>query len=317
MGKIQKQDVKTVAELTGAGATAADLINDTQIYVTADGINKQLFDAIEDGDIGGGGGGSGFAAGSTISANHTLVSGDNGTVIFVESSSGAITITIPEISTLPADFAVTIKDYEGEVQSNPITIELAEITDILDNVANGTKVLQEAFGGVTLVKKSSTEMAILQYKSASDFILATGGTITVDGNFKVHSFTSSANFEITSGEGDVDYLIVGGGGGGGGNNGGGGGAGGHRSGTFTALSAGVYPVVVGGGGAGGNGLSSGAGATGTNGSSSSVNSITSSGGGGGGPGTGAGEKHCEPLTKVKLKSAKQVKPLPGPGDRIT
>jgi len=65
MGKIQKQDVKTVAELTGAGATAADLINDTQIYVTADGINKQLFDAIEDGDIGGGGGGSGLTEADT------------------------------------------------------------------------------------------------------------------------------------------------------------------------------------------------------------------------------------------------------------
>lgn len=57
-GKIQKQDVKTEAELVAAGATKADLINDTQIYVSASGINKSLDDAIIDGDLSGGGGGT-------------------------------------------------------------------------------------------------------------------------------------------------------------------------------------------------------------------------------------------------------------------
>jgi hypothetical protein len=61
-GKIQKQDVKTEAELIAAGASASSLINDTQIYVTASGINKTLDDAIVDGDIGGGGGGGGLQA---------------------------------------------------------------------------------------------------------------------------------------------------------------------------------------------------------------------------------------------------------------
>lgn len=59
-GKIQKQDVKTLAELTGAGASASDLIQDTQIYVSASGLNKQLSAAIADGDIGGGGGGKNY-----------------------------------------------------------------------------------------------------------------------------------------------------------------------------------------------------------------------------------------------------------------
>ena len=45
------------------------------------------------------------------------------------------------------------------------------------------------------------------------FIEATGGTITTDGNFKVHTFNSSADFEITAGSGDVTYLIIAGGGG--------------------------------------------------------------------------------------------------------
>ncbi len=54
MSKIQDSDVKTLAQLTGAGGSASQLINDTKIYVTADGLNKQLSQAITDGDIGGG-----------------------------------------------------------------------------------------------------------------------------------------------------------------------------------------------------------------------------------------------------------------------
>ena len=47
-------------------------------------------------------------------------------------------------------------------------------------------------------------------------IAATGGTITTDGNFKVHTFTSSGNFVVSSvqGLGEVKILVVGGGGGG-------------------------------------------------------------------------------------------------------
>ena len=52
-GKIQNEDVKTLAELTGAGGSASQLINDTKIYVTATGLNKQLSQAIIDGDIAG------------------------------------------------------------------------------------------------------------------------------------------------------------------------------------------------------------------------------------------------------------------------
>ena len=47
------------------------------------------------------------------------------------------------------------------------------------------------------------------------FIVATGGTITTNGNMKVHTFTSSGTFQITSGIGTVTSLIVAGGGAGG------------------------------------------------------------------------------------------------------
>jgi hypothetical protein len=56
-GKIQGADVKTEAELISAGATASSLIRDTQIYISANSINKTLDDAIIDGDVSGGGGG--------------------------------------------------------------------------------------------------------------------------------------------------------------------------------------------------------------------------------------------------------------------
>ena len=54
---------------------------------------------------------------------------------------------------------------------------------------------------------------------ASDpYVAATGGTVTTDGDFKVHTFTSSGNFVVTnpsSSVSSIEYLIVAGGGGGG------------------------------------------------------------------------------------------------------
>jgi len=97
------------------------------------------------------------------------------------------------------------------------------------------------------------------------FITATGGTITTDGDYKVHTFTGSGTFEVTAignaaGSTDVDYLIIAGGGAGGCyNGGGGGGAGGYRTSYGTqgggcsaasaiTVSVSSYSVVVGAGG---------------------------------------------------------------------
>lgn len=76
-GRIQKQDVKTSAELISAGATAADLINDTQIYVSANSINKTLSQAIIDNDLGGGGGGA-----NTTLSNLTAPTAVNESLLF-------------------------------------------------------------------------------------------------------------------------------------------------------------------------------------------------------------------------------------------
>ena len=51
-----------------------------------------------------------------------------------------------------------------------------------------------------------------------DFIAATGGTVTTSGDFKIHTFTSSGTFTVTSAGGPagsttVDHLVIAGGGG--------------------------------------------------------------------------------------------------------
>ena len=143
------------------------------------------------------------------------------------------------------------------------------------------------------------------------FVAATGGTVTTDGNFKIHTFTGDGCFVVSdagnvAGSNSVDYLVVAGGGGGGGtpgNAGGGGGAGGFRysSTTYTSppcapghplrascsipVTAATFPVTVGGGGTGGTGPGSpNPCGVGSDGSNSVFSTITSTGGGGGGHG---------------------------------
>lgn len=51
VGRIQNEDIKSLADLTGAGGTAAQLINDTKIYLSAGAINEQFSTAITDGSL--------------------------------------------------------------------------------------------------------------------------------------------------------------------------------------------------------------------------------------------------------------------------
>jgi len=115
--------------------------------------------------------------------------------------------------------------------------------------------------------------------------LATGGTITTDGDYTVHTFTSDGTFTPLTSM-NVEYLVVAGGGGGGaGYYGGGGGAGGTiGNGAYDhAVTAQAYSVTVGDGGPGSTSIS----VRGTNGSNSVFDTVTSTGGGGGGSRTGS------------------------------
>lgn len=129
---------------------------------------------------------------------------------------------------------------------------------------------------------------IIMGSATTVFIVATGGTITTDGDFKIHTFNSSDTFTVTLGDdptdGDrVEYLIVAGGGGVGGGTGsgpfygGGGGAGEYLANAAQTVIATSYTITVGAGGAGGSND-----VDGTSGNDSVFTGIVTSKGGGGG-----------------------------------
>jgi len=225
----------------------------------------------------------------------------NGTGYFIDTSGGAVTMTLP--ASPSAGDIVAFKDYAGTFATNNLTI--GRNGSNLDGAA-GDKAIDTNNTSMSLVYVDATQ----GWKSVEEgtgfigeaFVTATGGTITTSGNFKIHTFTGPGNFTVNSlacspANNVVDYLVVAGGGGGGmGNNagGGGGGGGGYRessgaaSGCYTASPLGAcvsalpvsvqgYPITV---GAAGGGTGS-AGNNGDQGSNSIFSTITSAGGGGG------------------------------------
>jgi hypothetical protein len=232
--------------------------------------------------------------------------GVSGNGYFVNTTCGAVTVTLPATPT--AGDIISVKDYAGTWQTNSLTI-----------CRNGSKIaggcavnplLTSKNESVTLIYVDATQGWLVTsdttsaISSAESYITATGGTISCCGDYKIHTFTSDGTFCVSAGAGSlakVDYLIIAGGGGGGYSNAGAGGAGGYReskcattSGCWTAspiasatslgpFTPGAYPVVVGGGGAAGP-SPYGPGGVGQPGSNSVFSSITSTGGGGGGGG---------------------------------
>ena len=246
-------------------------------------------------------------------ASFTAVSGNG---YFVNTTSGAITVTLPAGS---AGDIVAFKDYANTWQTNNVTVT-PNGTDKI-NGTNDNAILNTQDQSVTLVYVDSTKGWRAVQDSTSDvsgasFIVATGGTVTCCGDYKIHTFTSPGTFTVCSvgnpsGSSSVDYLVVAGGGGGGAScnapadsEGGGGGAGGYRESSGTAsgcyttsplgacvsalpITATGYPITVGGGG---NGSTTST-CAGISGSNSVFSTITSTGGGGGGsrntpPGSG-------------------------------
>ena len=232
-------------------------------------------------------------------AGFTAVSGNG---YFVNTTSGAITVTLP--SSPAAGAIVGIKDYANTADTNAITIG-RNGSNIQGTAAD--YLINTEGRSVLLVYVDATKgWLVTSASQASDivtplYITATGGTITTSGDYKIHTFTGPGTFCVSAvgnplGSNSVDYLVIAGGGGG---SGGGAGAGGYRessgaaSGCYTtsplgscvsALPVSVtgYPVTVGAGGAGISSqctpcLSSPA----KLGNNSVFSSITSTGGGGG------------------------------------
>jgi hypothetical protein len=224
-------------------------------------------------------------------AGFTAVSGNG---YFVNTTSGAITVTLP--SSPAAGAIVGIKDYANTADTNNITI--GRNGSNIQGTANDYTINTEGRSVLLVYVDATKGWLVTSASQASDiitptYITATGGTITTSGDYKIHTFTSPGTFTVTQianplgGPNNIDYLVVGGGGGGGGQDfpddrgAGGGGAGGYRT-SFpspagtTPVSVTGYPVSIGGGGAGGNNPVP---SCGSNGSPSSAFGITSAGGG--------------------------------------
>ena len=246
----------------------------------------------------------------------TAVSGKG---YFINTTSGAITMNLP--SSPSVGDIVAVKDYAGTFDDNNLTIGRGgsnmngSASDTVRNTENEslTLVYADATKGWLSVEEGTGFVG-------ETFVVATGGTITTSGDYKIHTFTGPGTFCVsqlaTSTSNKIaDYLVVGGGGGSastpqGGVGLGGGGGGGFRfyantsnnpqSGnpaspinnagaspnTEVTLSVTSYPITVGAGGA--KNPTPSPSVQGNQGISTVFSTVTSAGGGGGANDGGGG-----------------------------
>jgi hypothetical protein len=255
---------------------------------------------------------TGFGRTGTVDWDTTVktasFTADTGDGYFVNTTSGAITVTLPAGT---ANAIVSLADYAATWQTNNLTVT-PNGTDKIGGT-NANAILDTKGQSVTFVYVDSTQGWINTMDSTSNvrgnnFIVATGGTITCCGDFKIHTFTGPGTFCVsqisaTPANNEVSYIVVGGGGAGGkagsSKGGAGGGAGGFRESrsgvdTYTAsplegatnisVTATGFPITVGGGGAGIPGAVSPQDQRGGNGNVSTFSTVTGAAGGGGGSG---------------------------------
>jgi len=245
-----------------------------------------------------------WQTGSIKTSTFTAVSGEG---YFVNTTSGGVEVDLPAGS---AGAIVAINDYAQTAATNNITVDPNSSEKIEGSTAS--RIIEANGVTVTLVYVDSTRgWKIVDTGDNSSlippalFTVATGGTITTSGDYKIHTFTGPGTFCVSQagnapinsagGPNTASYFVVAGGGGagigGGGDGAGGGGGGGVREGrditpSYTAsplvapagltLTASPFSITV---GAGGNG-STGTYCAGNTGSPSTFSTITSSGGGG-------------------------------------
>jgi len=233
---------------------------------------------------------------------------------FIDTSSAVVTMTLPA-SPSAGDF-VAVKDYARNFGTNKLVID--RNGENIQGNASQSELDQNGDTAVLVYADSTKGWLYTQENTvpelpAAEYIVASGGTETTCGDYKIHTFNSSGTFTVNAagnacGSDSVDYMIIAGGGGGGygtmatpGNpisTAGGAGAGGFREsvpspaawtaspianpGGALPVSATSYPITVGGGGTAPTSTNS----HGGNGSNSVFSTITSTGGGGGRPGYG-------------------------------
>ena len=247
--------------------------------------------------LGAGASQSGFGRTGTVdwqtSIKTTTFTATSGEGYFCNTSGGAFTVNLP--SSPSVGDIVAVKDYAGTFDTQNLTIGRGgsnmngSAADSVRNTENEslTLVYADATKGWLAVEEGTGYVG-------ETFIVATGGTITCSGDYKIHTFTGPGTFTVSQtasapSTNSVDYLVVAGGGGGSNQSpspGQGGGAGGFRLSNSTCMPApttsplanptgitatvAAFPITVGG-----------AGGVDTKGSTSTFSTISSAGGGSG------------------------------------
>jgi len=149
-------------------------------------------------------------------ANFTAV---NGNGYFVNTTSAAVTVTLPAGSA--GDF-IGVSDYASTSNTNNITISpngTDKINGINDNYKMSVNGIAVSLLYVDSTRGWKTVASNSENITGASFITATGGTVTTDGNFKIHTFTGPGTFTVCEvgnnpSSNVVDYLVIAGGGGG-------------------------------------------------------------------------------------------------------
>lgn len=198
-GKIQDADVKSSSEVTAISR----LINDTKIYVSANGINKQLSTAITDGDIGGG------ASGINYITNGRALTDTTGWAVYadaaasrpVDGTGGSANVTFTRSTSSPlrgaADFLFT-KDAvnrQGQGASYAFTIDSADQAKVM-NISFDWAVSSGTYQGGS----ASTDSDVIAYiYDVTNAVMIEPAPIKLDGavigtKYKfVSSFQSNSN----------------------------------------------------------------------------------------------------------------------------
>jgi len=299
MSKIEVDEITQQSGTTvtvGGGACKTAVVDATTVTLGRSGGTVQLASGASQ---------TGFGRTGTVDWQTTVKTSDftaaNGEGYFVNTTSGAVTVTLP--ASPSAGDIVAVSDYAQNSQNNNITIG-RNSSNIQGDASD--LVMQSKGIAMTFVYADATKGWVVvsagreaDKEPLATFVTATGGTITEDGDFKVHTFTGPGTFTVsevseTAANNEVSYIVVAGGGGGG-RGGGGGGAGGFRESksgidtyspasplegaTNITVTATAFPITVGGGGAG---QTSSPSSRGSNGVNSVFSTVTSAGGAGGG-----------------------------------
>jgi hypothetical protein len=293
--KVNKLEQRSGTTVTvGGGACKTAVIDATTVTLGRCGASV----ALASGASQTGFGRTGTVDWQTGSIKTSTFTAANGEGYFANTAGGAFTMNLPAGT---AGAIVSVVDYGDNFATNALTVSPNGSDKISGDAGNA--ILTTEGQSVTLVFVDSTEGWVTVNDSTENIklnpnILATGGTITQQGDDKVHTFTGPGTFQVqnistTTANNTVSYMVVAGGGGGRQSYAGGGGAGGYRevkspTTPYTAspldgyatpanrveITVTSFPITVGAGGVG-----QGPSTSPTNGSNSVFSTITSAGGG--------------------------------------